>query len=121
MYMALLRLEASYVIEFLMPPKSITALHIYFPDPWPKRKHRKNRLVNEQFTELARKILIPRGVVYLRTDDLDYFQQMNEVFDANPAFEKVETPAVLMETKTDFERTFHARGVPTQAVSYRLK
>ncbi|MBA4148701.1 MAG: tRNA (guanosine(46)-N7)-methyltransferase TrmB [Verrucomicrobia bacterium] len=116
----LVRLEASYFLEYLLPGKSITALHIYFPDPWPKRKHRKNRLVNEQFTELARKVMIPGGVVHLRTDDLDYFEQMNMVFDANPAFEKVETPAVLMEVKTDFERNFHLRGVATQAVSYRL-
>lgn len=117
----LVRIEASYFLDYLLPEKSITALHIYFPDPWPKRKHRKNRLVNEQFTELARKVLLPGGVVHLRTDDLDYFEQMNQVFDANPAFEKFKTPEALLEVKTDFERTFHLRGVPTQAVSYRLK
>lgn len=117
----LVRLEASYFLQYLLPEKSISVLHVYFPDPWPKRKHRKNRLVNEQFTELARRVLKPRGIVRLRTDDLDYFQQMNRVFDENSAYEKIETPAALLQVTTDFERNFHLRGVPTQAVSYQLK
>src|SRR5437899_546289 len=45
----LLRLEASYFVEYLLPAKSVSAFHIYFPDPWPKRKQRKNRLVNGRF------------------------------------------------------------------------
>jgi tRNA (guanine-N7-)-methyltransferase len=117
--MALLRLEASYVIEFLMPAESIEALHIYFPDPWPKRKHRKNRLINEQFTEIVAKALKVGGVIYLRTDDLDYFEQMTRVFGANAKFAAVETPAELKEVVTDFERNFHLRGVATNHAAYR--
>ena len=67
-----------------MPP---SALHIYFPDPWPKKKHRKNRLINESFPRLARAALAPDGVVYLRTDDADYFAQMTEVFGASKEFQ----------------------------------
>ncbi len=69
------------------------ALHIYFPDPWPKRKHRKNRLINQRFTQLARTALHPGGKVYLRTDDADYFAQMKSVFGACPFFQEVPTPA----------------------------
>ncbi len=110
----LIRIEASYLLEFLLPPGSVSALHIYFPDPWPKRKHRKNRLVNERFPEIAAQALAPGGVVYLRTDDADYFAQMTEVFGASKQFESVETPAALQAVVTDFERTFHARGVATR-------
>jgi len=117
--LALLRLEASYLMEFMIPDASIEALHIYFPDPWPKRKHRKNRLINERFTELARKGLKAGGIVYLRTDDLDYFEQMVRVFNANAAFKKVETPADLVEVITDFERGFRARGVATNRAAYQ--
>ena len=117
--MALLRLEASYVIEFLVPLESIDALHIYFPDPWPKRKHRKNRLINEAFTEIVAKALKVGGVIYLRTDDVDYFQQMTRVFGANANFVAVETPSDLKEVVTDFERNFHLRGVATNHAAYR--
>jgi len=65
------RIESSYFLEYLLPPGSATALHIYFPDPWPKRKHRRHRLINERFPVLARQALAPGGTVYLRTDDED--------------------------------------------------
>ena len=114
-----MRIEASYFVEFLLPPASVSALHIYFPDPWPKRKHRKNRLVNEAFTEITAQSLVPGGIVYLRTDDLDYFQQMTAVFGANQKFQLVETPAKLQAVLTDFERGFLARGVQTNRAAYR--
>ncbi|MEP6662909.1 MAG: tRNA (guanosine(46)-N7)-methyltransferase TrmB [Verrucomicrobiota bacterium] len=116
----LMRIEAAYFLEFLLPEKSVVALHVYFADPWPKRKHRKNRLVNESFTVLAQKVLRPEGTVYLRTDDADYFEQMTRVFDADPAFEKTLVPETLLAVVTDFERNFHLRGVPTLAAAYRL-
>src|SRR5271169_3309609 len=78
-----LRIESAYFLEYLLPAQSVSALHIYFPDPWPKRKHRKNRLINARFTELAHQALAPEGLVYLRTDDEDYFTQMVTVFAAN--------------------------------------
>jgi tRNA (guanine-N7-)-methyltransferase len=118
---ALFRIEASYFLEFLLPEKSVSALHVYFPDPWPKRKHRKNRLVNEPFAELVGKVLLPGGTIFLRTDDADYFSQMTRVFGANPGFDKREVPAELLSFVTDFERNFHLRGVPTLAAAYRLK
>ena len=70
------RIESSYFLEYLLPPHAAVALHIYFPDPWPKRKHRRHRLVNERFPALAHQALAPQGAIYLRTDDQDYFEQM---------------------------------------------
>jgi len=116
----LMRIEASYFLEFLLPLASVEALHIYFPDPWPKRKHRKNRLVNERFPELVARVLVPGGIVYLRTDDADYFEQMLEVFAADKRFVRVETPEELAAVVTDFERGFQARGVATRRAAYRL-
>jgi tRNA (guanine-N7-)-methyltransferase len=107
------RIEASYFLEYLLPKKTVTALHVYFPDPWPKRKHRPRRLINERFPQLARAALVPGGAVYLRTDDADYFAQMQAVFAASPAFAPIPTPQELSEVLTDFERGFTARGVQT--------
>jgi tRNA (guanine-N7-)-methyltransferase len=113
------RIEASYFLEYLLPKNSAAALHIYFPDPWPKRKHRKNRLINERFPQLARAALVPGGVAYLRTDDEDYFAQMKSVFEKAPFFTAIETPVELSGVLTDFERGFLARGVQTRRAAWR--
>jgi tRNA (guanine-N7-)-methyltransferase len=115
------RIESAYLLEYLLPPHSVSVLHIYFPDPWPKKKHRKHRLINERFPVLARSALAPGGAVYLRTDDADYYQQMTEVFGANRNFEPVETPAELAELLTDFEQEFRERGIQTLRAAYHLK
>ena len=114
------RIESAYLLEYLLPAHSATALHIYFPDPWPKKKHRRHRLIGESFPALARRALAPAGTVFLRTDDTDYFQQMNEVFATAKEFEKVETPAALAEITTDFERDFNAQGIPTLRAAYKV-
>jgi tRNA (guanine-N7-)-methyltransferase len=113
-----LRIESAYCLEYLLPAASVSALHIYFPDPWPKRKHRKNRLINGHFTGIVRQVLAPGGMVFLRTDDADYFAQMVAVFAADAAFNPVETPAELSAIVTDFEQSFLARGVATQRAAY---
>ena len=115
------RIESAYFLRYLLPPKAATSLHIYFPDPWPKKKHRRHRLINEGFPELARQSLEPGGVVYLRTDDVDYFGQMTEVFGAAKEFQLVETPIELAEVLTDFERDFNTKGIPTLRAAYQLK
>ena len=115
------RIESSYFLQYLLPPRSAAALHVYFPDPWPKKKHRRHRLINENFPALARAALAPGGVVYLRTDDADYFQQMTDVFGASGEFQKIETPAELAELPTDFERDFNSKGIQTLRAAYQLK
>lgn len=114
------RIESAYFLQYLLPPHSATALHIYFPDPWPKKKHRHHRLINETFPALARQVLIVGGSVFLRTDDTDYFQQMTAVFGVAKEFEKVETPAKLAEITTDFEREFNAQGISTLRAAYKV-
>ncbi len=112
------RIESSYFLEYLLPSLSAAALHIYFPDPWPKRKHRRHRLINERFPALATQALGPSGAVYLRTDDRDYFEQMAAVFAGSPEFAKVETPPELSALLTDFERDFRARGIGTLRLAF---
>jgi len=116
-----IRIESSYFLEYLLPAHSVTALHIYFPDPWPKRKHRRNRLIHEQFPAAAREALAPGGVVYLRTDDRDYFEQMIGVFGMASDYRSVETPPVLATLLTDFEKEFQARGIETLRGAYQLR
>lgn len=114
------RIESSYFLQWLLPPRSASALHIYFPDPWPKKKHRRHRLIQEGFPQLAARALMPGGVVYLRTDDADYFAQMTDVFMAAAEYQSADTPAELSAILTDFEMDFLAQGTMTRRAAYRL-
>lgn len=116
-----LRLEASYVLEWMIPAGGISALHLYFPDPWPKRRHWKRRLVNDTFARVAHTAMAPGGLVLLRTDHAGYFEAMETAFAGHSGFERIPTPAELIPLLTDFEREFHARGIPTLHAAFRRK
>ncbi len=113
------RIESSYFLEYLLPQRSAVALHVYFPDPWPKRKHWRHRLINERFPVLASQALQPGGTVFLRTDDQPYFEQMLSVFRASPLFQPVATPSELSNLLTDFEKDFQAQGRTTLRAAYQ--
>jgi tRNA (guanine-N7-)-methyltransferase len=113
------RIESSYFLEWLLPARSVSALHVYFPDPWPKKRHRKHRLIGERFPSLAHGALATNGVVYLRTDDDDYFEQMTDIFCRAKTFQQIETPPALAELLTDFEKEFLANGIMTKRAAYR--
>ncbi len=113
------RIESSYFLEYLLPPHAASALHIYFPDPWPKKKHRRHRLISERFPALAQQALAPAGIVFLRTDDEDYFAQMTRVFAAAAGFHPVTTPPELAARLTDFERDFRKLGKVTLRAAYQ--
>jgi tRNA (guanine-N7-)-methyltransferase len=115
----LIRLEASYAVEYLLPEASASVFHIYFPDPWPKRRHRPRRLVNASLVQSLQRGLAPEGRLYLRTDDADYFAQMTEVIKGSGRFQEAETPLELRALVTDFERDFMARELPVFHAAYQ--
>jgi tRNA (guanine-N7-)-methyltransferase len=64
--------DAAEVLERMIPPASLAAFHIFFPDPWPKKRHHKRRLITRPFTALLAEKLRPGGYVYMATDWADY-------------------------------------------------
>jgi tRNA (guanine-N7-)-methyltransferase len=60
--------DARFVIQYLIADESIDAYHVYFPDPWWKKRHHKRRLLNEELAGALYRTLKPRGSVYLLTD-----------------------------------------------------
>ena len=72
----LIRSEAGYLMKKIVPANSVKAVHIYFPDPWPKKRHRKRRLVNGSFFESVARVLLPGGLLFFATDFQDYFDEI---------------------------------------------
>jgi tRNA (guanine-N7-)-methyltransferase len=77
------RAEALFFLKESVPDASVSVLHIYFPDPWPKKRHHKRRLIQQPFIQLVVRILIPRGRLQVVTDHQDYFEQIEELVRAS--------------------------------------
>jgi len=116
----LVRIEARYVMKYLLPEKAFEVIHVYFPDPWPKDRHARHRLIDGEFPQSAARLLKKGGVVHLRTDDVTYFKQMKTVFCAHGGFKEEEPSGELAECVTEFEMEFNAQGKQTNRVSWRL-
>jgi tRNA (guanine-N7-)-methyltransferase len=106
----LVRAEAREFVEFFVPASSVQAYHIYFPDPWPKKKHHKRRLFNEEFCREVERTLLPRGRLWLATDCQGYFEAMQEVLKTSTCLYPVE--AEKRGTRTNYEEKFQAQGKP---------
>jgi len=72
----IMKTEAAYLMKKFVPANSVQAVHVYFPDPWPKKRHRKRRLVNGSFFESVARILLPDGCFFIATDFQDYFDEI---------------------------------------------
>ena len=81
----LLRGDAVDVLRELIEPDSLAGIRIFFPDPWPKTRHHKRRLVKPDFVRLAASRLAPGATLHLATDWADYAEQMRTVCAAEPS------------------------------------
>lgn len=108
----LLRIEASYLVGKLIPGASVAAYHILFPDPWPKRRHRRRRLFAATFVDDLHRTLQKGGAVNVATDHSEYFAEIRKVMGQSGLFTET-TPEVLPDAaRTDFEREFLSAGWP---------
>jgi tRNA (guanine-N7-)-methyltransferase len=106
----IVRHDAVEVLRHMVPPGSLAGVHVFFPDPWHKKRHHKRRLVQPPFVRLVAERLAPGGVVHFATDWLPYAEQMLQVLGDEPALENTaagyaERPAYRPLTR------FEARGV----------
>ena len=96
--------DAAWVVDHLVRPDSLAELWTFFPDPWPKTRHHKRRLVSAGFARLAASRLRPGGVWRLATDWADYADQMREVLDAEPLLSGGRVERWAERPVTKFER-----------------
>jgi tRNA (guanine-N7-)-methyltransferase len=120
-----MRGEAGFILKKFVPENSIAAVHIYFPDPWPKKRHRKRRLINSVFVETVCCALIHGGQLFMATDFKDYFDEMLQAADACRGLEQVSRQenapheAELDQAATAYERKYLIQGRVIYKATYR--
>ncbi|MEU3512076.1 tRNA (guanosine(46)-N7)-methyltransferase TrmB [Streptomyces longwoodensis] len=82
--------DAIILLREMLTPDALSGLRVYFPDPWPKKRHHKRRLIQPEFLSLAATRLRPGAVLHCATDWEPYAEQMLEVLDAHPDFENTQ-------------------------------
>jgi tRNA (guanine-N7-)-methyltransferase len=115
----IIRTEAVDFVQNFIPDGSVQAFHIYYPDPWPKKRHNKRRFFsNENLGQLLR-CLAPGGRIQVATDHEDYWRQMDSVIEAaGDAVRRVDfaRPAGAIEGETvgtNYERKYKKENRPT--------
>lgn len=106
-----LRLESRYTVEWLLPEATVSRLHLLCPDPWPKLKHHRRRLVQVEFLEAVNRALQPGGEFLFMTDHEEYFQWAVEKVAEYGKFEQLEwNEDSFFYPKTDFQIQWEAEG-----------
>lgn len=110
-----LRLESQYTLEYLLEPSSVSRLHLLCPDPWPKARHHKNRLVQQEFLTILQKSLTPDGEFLFKTDHPGYFEWVCEEMETYGKFNQLPWPnkgeeEAFYYPKTDFQRHWEKQG-----------
>jgi tRNA (guanine-N7-)-methyltransferase len=123
----LVRADAAAFLRDLVPPESVDCFHIYFPDPWPKKRHHKRRLLQSSNLEVVVRCLKPGGEIRIATDHADYFEQIRQVTSAyGDTLEEIEfeRPAGAREgelTGTNYERKYVRQSRPIHTAAFRKR
>lgn len=95
--------EARELLMCLPPGLKLTEVFLLFPDPWPKKRHHKNRLVRREFLELLADHMAPQGRFFFRTDHAEYFESGHAVVAAHPRWKLLPEAAWPLEEATIFQ------------------
>ena len=106
------------VLERMVRPASLAGVRTFFPDPWPKARHHKRRLVQPAVAALVRDRLVPGGWWHLATDWVDYAQAMTACLDAAYGWTGGVVPRPADRPVTRFERRANAAGRPVTDLLY---
>jgi tRNA (guanine-N7-)-methyltransferase len=117
------RAEAAYFVREFVPDAALATVHIYHPDPWPKKRHHKRRLIQAPFLAQLQRILIPGGILRVVTDHKEYFEQIDALVKQSPLQVIDYTPPAFAQEGeligTNFEKKYIQEGRPRYAVAAR--
>jgi tRNA (guanine-N7-)-methyltransferase len=114
------RHDAVEVLERMVADASLAAIHLFFPDPWPKKRHHKRRLVQPAFAALAARKLAPGGILHAATDWPDYAQHMQDVFSKEELLEP-SGQGLVQRPQTKFESRGRRLGHPIRDLYFRRR
>jgi len=113
----LLRVESSYAVRYLLPAESVETFYLLFPDPWPKHRHHRRRIVTPNFLSSIHGALQKNGSIYIVTDDVDYFGKIKEISESDPGFSIRDENVDLPQSR--FARIFREKGAPIHWLELR--
>ena len=106
--------DAANVFGMCLAAEAMIRVHIYFPDPWPKRRHHRRRLIQPSFLAAVARTLRPGGQLIIITDHMDYFLWIRRVLQNAPGLARISLPRMTDESGqiagTNFERKYIAQG-----------
>jgi tRNA (guanine-N7-)-methyltransferase len=104
-------IDANDVVDLCLPDAALDRVMVFFPDPWPKKKHHKRRLVQHDFVQRLRHKLRVGGVLHLATDWENYAEHMMEIMGESEGFENAVEPSVFAPRPDERPMTkFERRG-----------
>lgn len=109
--------DAFVVLKDHVAAASVAAVHVYFPDPWWKTRHRKRRVFTPEFAAEVLRVLVPGGLLHIATDVEEYFGVMTEIVRGLPAFREREV-AAGEGYQTNFERKAQQKGTPVWRAAF---
>jgi len=115
-----IRHDAVEVLETMVLDESLAAIHLFFPDPWPKKRHHKRRLVQTEMAALMARKLAPGGILHAATDWPDYAEHMAAVLAAEPLLEPAER-GFAERPPTKFESRGRKLGHPIRDLHFRRR
>ena len=115
-----IRHDALDVLEHMVGDGTLVAIHLFFPDPWPKKRHHKRRMVQPEFAALAARKLAPGGILHAATDWPDYAEHMQEVFSKEPLLEAT-AAGFTSRPVTKFESRGQRLGHPIRELLFRRR
>jgi tRNA (guanine-N7-)-methyltransferase len=115
-----IRHDAVEVLEQMVADASLAAIHLFFPDPWPKKRHHKRRLVQTDTAALMARKLAPGGILHAATDWSDYAEHMEAVLAAEPRLEPAER-GFAERPSTKFESRGRRLGHPIRDLYFRCR
>lgn len=114
-----LRLEALYTFHYLLPDHHARTVYVFFPDPWPKKKHHSHRLFGPIFRTALWKRLALGGKLEFATDHQEYFEEVCAGFAEDPRFVRTFPMARPKEVWTEFETMFREQGLPIYSACWK--